>query len=59
MFSCEICKISGNTYFYRTPPLAASDTTHVTDAVWQTRKIDVIRKDNGLTAAELHHIYFP
>ena len=25
MFSCEFCKISKNTFFYRTPPVAASD----------------------------------
>ena len=25
MFSCEFCKISKNTYSYRTPPLAASE----------------------------------
>ena len=24
VFSCEFCKISKNTYFYRTPPVAAS-----------------------------------
>ena len=28
--------------------MAASDTTHATHAVKQTRKITVIRKDNGL-----------
>ena len=25
VFSCEFCKISTNTFFYRTPPVAASD----------------------------------
>ena len=25
MFSCEFCEISKNTFFYRTPPVAASD----------------------------------
>ena len=25
MFSCEFCKISKNTFFYRTPPAAASE----------------------------------
>ena len=25
MFSCEICKISMNTFFYRTAPVAASE----------------------------------
>ena len=24
VFSCEFCEISNNTYFYRTPPVAAS-----------------------------------
>ena len=24
MFSCEFCEISKNTFFYRTPPVAAS-----------------------------------
>ena len=24
MFSCKFCEISKNTYFYRTPPVAAS-----------------------------------
>ena len=24
MFSCEFCKISKNTFFYRTPPVATS-----------------------------------
>ena len=24
VFSCEFCEISKNTYFYRTPPVAAS-----------------------------------
>ena len=61
MFSCDICENSENPYFYRTPPVAASDTTHATHAVQQTRRINVtIRKGNGLTAAaELHHRYFP
>ena len=26
MFSCEFCEISKNTFFYRTPPVAASKT---------------------------------
>ena len=25
MFSCEFCEISKNTFFYRTPPVAASE----------------------------------
>ena len=25
VFSCEFCEISKNTFFYRTPPVAASD----------------------------------
>ena len=25
MFSCEFCKIFKETFFYRTPPVAASD----------------------------------
>ena len=25
LFSCEFCKISKNTFFHRTPPVAASD----------------------------------
>ena len=33
--------------------MAASDTTHATHAVKQTRKITVIRKDNGLNTAKL------
>ena len=28
VFSCEICKISKNTVFYRTPPVAASVQFH-------------------------------
>ena len=27
MFSCEICKIFRNTFFYRTPPVTASEQT--------------------------------
>ena len=27
MFSCKICKIFKNTFFYRTPPVAASDSS--------------------------------
>ena len=27
MFSCELCKMFKNTFFYRTPPVAASDWT--------------------------------
>ena len=27
VFSCEFCEISKNTFFYRTPPVAASDIT--------------------------------
>ena len=27
MFSCELCKMFKNTFFYRTPPAAASDWT--------------------------------
>ena len=26
LFSCEFCEISKNTFFYRTPPVAASDS---------------------------------
>ena len=25
VFTCEICKIFKNTYFYKTPPVAVSD----------------------------------
>ena len=28
VFSCEFCKISKNTFFYRTPLVAASKTTY-------------------------------
>ena len=59
VFSCKIREISKNTYFYRTPPVAASDTTHATHAIYHTRRINVIRKYSGLTTAELHHRYFP
>ena len=27
VFSCEFCEISKNTFFYRTPPVAASDNS--------------------------------
>ena len=27
VFSCEFCEISKNTFSYRTPPVAASETT--------------------------------
>ena len=27
MFSCEFCEISKNTFFYRTPPVAASEVS--------------------------------
>ena len=29
VFSCEFCEISKNTFFYRTPPVAASDITKI------------------------------
>ena len=29
VFSCEFCEISKNTFFYRTPPVAASVTGHL------------------------------
>ena len=41
MFSCEISQISENSYFYRTPQVATSDTTNATHAVQQTREINV------------------
>ena len=32
VFSCEFCEISKNTFSYRTPLVAASDSTNVTDS---------------------------
>ena len=32
MFSCEICKIFKNTFFYRTPSVATFETKHVHDS---------------------------
>ena len=29
VFSCEFCEISKNTFFYRTPPVVASDLTEL------------------------------
>ena len=31
MFSCELCEISKNIFFYRTPPMAASDILCLSD----------------------------
>ena len=28
VFSCKFCEISKNTFFYRTPPVAASENEH-------------------------------
>ena len=32
-FSCEFCEIFKNTFFYRTPPVAASETPSLTIAI--------------------------
>ena len=43
-----------------TPPTNPGiHTTHATHAIYQTRKINVNRKDNGLTTAELKLRYSP
>ena len=37
VFSCKFCEILENTYFYRTPLVAASDTTSVKISTWMTK----------------------
>ena len=34
VFSCEFCKISKSTFFYKTPPVAASVTYNNTALTW-------------------------
>ena len=47
-FSCEFCKISKNTFSYRAPPLAASDSPNKRKAMtqlkkhWKTRKMVIV-----------------
>ena len=43
VFSCEFCKISGNTFSYRTPPVAASvKAREASRKIWESHKIFVI-----------------
>ena len=41
LFSCELCKISKNTLFYRTPPVAASTLKFITNLLDTGRKLNV------------------
>ena len=37
MFSCQICEIFKNTFFYGTPPVVASAKTHFRSFSWQNK----------------------
>ena len=41
MFSCEICEIFKNTYFYRTPPVAASESKEIKQIGTGSENLDV------------------
>ena len=36
-FSCEFCEISKNTFSYRTPPVAASETYSLIKSPWREK----------------------
>ena len=44
IFSCEFCEISKNTFFYRTPPVAASSNSETYSKPSQTSKMDLSKQ---------------
>ena len=58
MFSCEFCEISKNTFFYRTPRVAASDYTDYTDSsTLRWGVLDGYNLSGGIwKAEEINHI---
>ena len=43
VFSCQFWEISGNSFFYRTPPVAASEQSCAGNMIWRQVKQRIVR----------------